>query len=76
MLQRLDDVLAEIFQPLDLQRFLFERLVQPRVFDGDRDITGDGRKQLEIVARKVVAVDGLAQADECDGTIVKRQAMK
>ena len=63
-LERLDDIFAEILQPLDLQRLLLERLIEPRVLDRNRQVTGDRRKQFQVVAREVIAVDRLSQAQQ------------
>ena len=71
MLQRFDDILAEIFQALDLHGLLLERLIQPRVFDGDGHIAGDGGEKLEVVAGKVVAVNRFAQAEHGDGAFAE-----
>ncbi len=71
MLQRLDDVLAEVLQPLDLQRLLLERLIEPRVLDGHGHITGDGEEQFQVLARKKIAVDRLAQSQDGDRAVAE-----
>ena len=71
MLQRFDDILAEILQPLDLHSLLFERLIKPGIFDGDGDISGDGGEQFEVVAREVIAIDRLAQAEHGGRAVVE-----
>ena len=60
--QRFDDIFAEIFQTFDLQGFLLEGLVQPGVFDRDRDVSGDCVQKLEVLAGEIIAIYGLAQA--------------
>ena len=70
-LQRFDDILAEIFQAFDLHGFLLERVIEASVFDGDGDVSGDGEKQFEVVAREVVAVHGLTQSEDCDGAFAE-----
>ena len=71
MLQRFDDIFAEILQALDLRGLLLERLIEPRVFDGDGHVAGDRGEQLEVFAREVIAVDRLAQAEHGDRAVAE-----
>src|ERR1700675_4426846 len=70
-LERFHNVFAEILEALDLHSFLFERLIQARVFNGDGHVAGNGGEQFQVVARKVIAVHRLAEAQDCDGTLAK-----
>ncbi len=69
--ERLDDILAEIFQALDLHRLLFEGMIEAGVFNGDGHVSGDGEKQFEVVTGEVIAVHGLAEAQNRDGSFAE-----
>src|SRR5208282_6070203 len=70
-LKRFDDIFAEVFEALDLQRLLLERLIEARVFNGDGDVSGDSREKFEVFAREIVAVNRLAEAENCGGAVVE-----
>ena len=63
----LDDVLAELLQPLVLLHLVLQRTVQPRVFNRDADISRQRGQQLHVVARKEIALVGAAQPQVRDG---------
>ena len=46
-------------------------MVEASVFDGDGDVTGDGEKQFKVVAREIIAVHGLAEAENGDGAFAE-----
>src|ERR1700722_17248889 len=69
--QGFDDIFAEIFEALDLSGFLFERVIETRVLDGDADVASDGEQQLEIVAGEVIAADGFGKAENGGGAVVE-----
>src|ERR1700740_3210514 len=69
--ERLDDILAEILEALDLHGLLFERLIKARILNGDRDVAGDRREKLKVIARKIVAINRLAKAEHRDSTLAK-----
>src|ERR1700733_429125 len=46
-------------------------MIEAGVFDSDGDISGDGEKQFEVVTGEVIAVHGLAQAQNRDGTFAE-----
>ena len=69
--QRFDDVLTEILQPLDLHGLLLERLIEPRILNGDGNVTRDGGKQFEIVRREIIAIDRFAEAQNRDGAVAE-----
>src|SRR3989442_5133941 len=66
--ERFDDVFAEILQPLDLLRFLFERAVKLGVVNGDGNIAGDGEEQLYVVAGQKITIYGFPQTKHRHGT--------
>ena len=74
--ERFDDVLAEVFETLDLRGLLLERLVEPGVFNGDGQVAGNGVEQFEVVARKEIAVHGLAQGEDGDDAVVEAAGEK
>src|SRR5579884_197248 len=61
---RLDDVFAEILQSLVLIHLLLERLVQPRVFDGNAQITDHRLEKLQILASQKLVVVRSSQPKE------------
>ncbi len=63
----LDDILAELLQPLVFLYLALQRAVQPRVLDRDADVAGQRSEQLHIVARKEVALVGPAERQIRDG---------
>src|ERR1700722_3461883 len=69
--QGFDDIFAEILEAFDLHGLLFERMVEPGIFDGDGDVAGDSEEEFEVVTGEVIAIDGFAQAENGDGTIVE-----
>src|ERR1700722_6021166 len=69
--QGFDDIFAEILEAFDLHGLLLERMVEPGIFDGDGDVASDGEEQFEVVTGEVIAVDGFAQAENGDGTVVE-----
>src|SRR5271156_3911845 len=46
-------------------------MVEPGVLHGDGDIAGDGGEEFEVVAREIIAINRLAQADHGGGAIVE-----
>src|ERR1700676_407420 len=68
--ERLHDVFAEILEPGNLQRFLFERGIELRIVERYRDIAGDGFNEFDVVARQEVAVHRLAKAQHGDSVLV------
>ena len=63
---RLDDVLVELLQALELGDLLLEPPVELRVLDGDADVAGQRFEQLHVFAGEEVAVVGAAQANHGD----------
>ena len=65
--QRFHNVFAEVFEALDLNRFLLERAIQLRVIESDGDVTGDRKKKLNVFAGKKIAVNRFAEPQNGDG---------
>src|SRR6267143_2990493 len=67
--ERFDDVFREVFQPLNLGRFLLERGVELGIIESDGQITGDCQQKFDVFGGKEVAVHGLSQAEHGDGVV-------
>ncbi len=65
--ERLDNIFAEIFQALDLDSFLLERVIELGVIERDGDVARDGKEQLDVFAGKKIAIDSFAEAEDRDG---------
>ena len=63
---RLDDILVEVLQPLVFGDFLFQRCVQPSILDGDTHVAGQRFQQLDVFAGQEIAFDCLAQSEHGD----------
>src|SRR5256885_4755439 len=59
--ERLNDVLAEILKPRNLQRLLLKRAVKLRVIERHREVAGNGLHQFDVIAGEKIPVDRLAQ---------------
>src|SRR5580693_780271 len=46
-------------------------MIEPGIFDGDGDVSGDGEEQFEVVTGEVIAVHGLAEAQNGDGAFAE-----
>lgn len=62
--QRIDDVLVELLEALDLRRLLLQRMVQARVLDGDGEIAGNRSEKLDVLARQVITIYGFAESED------------
>src|ERR1700747_1162251 len=69
--ERLDDILAEILEALDLHGLLFERLIKARILKDVRDVAANSREKLKVIARKIVSVNRLAKAEHRDSTLAE-----
>ena len=49
---------------------MFERAIQPGIFQRDADVIGYRLQQLQIFAREIVSVSSSAQTDIGDNTIL------
>jgi hypothetical protein len=65
---RLDDVLVELLEPLEFADLLFEPLIELGVLNGDSDVAGERFQQFHILAGEKIAVVGAAQSDDGDST--------
>ena len=68
---RLDDILVELLQPLILGYLLFQAGVQARVLDGDADIAGQGFQQLHVFAGEEVSMGRASQPDHGDRLLLQ-----
>src|SRR5580700_6574805 len=66
-IQGFHDVFAEVFEACNLESFLFERSVELSVIKSHGDVACDGFHQLDVITGKIIAVDGLAEAQDSDG---------
>ena len=60
---RFDDVLVEVLQPLVLSRLLLQRGIELSILNGDAEIAAQSFKQLHVFAGEEVALRRLAQAE-------------
>ena len=65
--QGFDDVFAEVFEARDLEGFLFERGIKLRVIESHGDVACNRFHELDVIAGKIVAVDGLPEAQNGHG---------
>src|SRR3974390_674047 len=65
----LDNVLAELFQPLVLGDLALQRTVQARILDGNADVSCQGFQQLHVFGGEEISFGGLAQSQHGDHAI-------
>ncbi len=63
---RLDDVLVELLQPLELADLLLQPRIETRVLQSDADVAGQRFQQFHVFARKKVSADRSSQPDYGD----------
>src|SRR5438067_6123938 len=65
-IDRLDDVLVEVFEPLVLRDLLFKRSIQTSILDGDSQIARQSFYEFHIFAGEEIAFNGLAESEDRD----------
>src|SRR6201981_336578 len=63
-IDRLDDVLVEVFESLVLRNLLFKRSIQTSILDGDGKIASQSFHEFHIFAGEEIAFNGLAEPED------------
>jgi len=66
-IQRFHNVFAEVFEARNFESLLLERGIKLSVIECHGDIAGNGFHQLDVIAGKIVAVDGFSEPQNGDG---------
>ncbi len=74
--ERFDDVFAEVLEASDFEGFLFQRGVQLGIVEGNGYVTGDGLHQLNVIARKEIAVHRFAKPQNGNGVLANAAGNK
>ena len=70
-IDRLDDILVELLQPLVLGDLLLQAGVEASILNGDTDVAGHGFQQLHVLAGEEVSMRGAPQPDDGDGLLLQ-----
>ena len=65
--QRFHDVFAEVLEACDFKGLLLERGVKLGVIECNGNVAGDRFDELNVIAGKIIAVDGLTEPQDSHG---------
>ena len=68
---RLHDVLVEVFQALVFCRLLLQRGIELSVLNGNSQVAAQGFQQLDVFAGKEISLNGFTQPQDSDGFLLR-----